>query len=474
MTQHMSVSRVTAPLGTPAERARRRTGSSAPAPGPTAFSLALVALGLIAGLGLLLRLGGSSAGASYGWFRSMEASYDSWGPMIAAYAQAKEQSGNLYDIFFIGHVKYQYPPAALGVIWCLDVLGVTGMANQVRVLNQVTWLFVLLTVPFVFGIAWKESRPRQPLYTGAERGRLAACLLIALTTLAYWPVMMAWKMGQIQAVLNALFVVALFLWISDRRFLAGIAIGLICVIKPQFLLFMVWGLMVDRRFLYGQLLVAVVSLGLSLLVFGFAAHVGYLSMLSFISAHGESYVLNQSVNGFLNRLVFPDTAWVDRGRIWPDGSDFPDYDVRVYAGTLITSLAALGTAFWFTWKRGATTMTFCFAALAMTMASPVAWDHHYGILIGIFAAAFGGLIRLDVANRRGLLLALLVCFIGTGVRWIPHVSGHPVIENLLLSHLLMAAIGTLVLLWRLQVLADKTQSSVRAEASPQTGYLQAA
>lgn len=119
-------------------------------------------------------------------------------------------------------------------------------------------------------------------------------------------------------------------------------------------------------------------------------------------------------------------------------------------------------------------MTFCFAALAMTMASPVAWDHHYGILIGIFAAAFGGLIRLDVANRRGLLLALLVCFIGTGVRWIPHVSGHPVIENLLLSHLLMAAIGTLVLLWRLQVLADKTQSSVRAEASPQTGYLQAA
>ncbi len=477
MTQPLSVSPVTPPLGAPLARWRRRiTASAASAPEMTAFVAASMALALLVGLGLLLRLGGSSAGASYSWFLTMEASYDSWGPMIAAYAHAKEQSGNLYDVFFVDHVKYQYPPAALGVIWGLDALRITGVANQVKVLNQVTWLFVLLTVPFAFGIAWKESRPNPRLGQTAERWRLAACLVVGLATLAYWPVMMAWKMGQIQAVLNALFVMALCLWIAERRFLAGIAIGLICIIKPQFLLFMVWGLLVDRRFLYGQMLVAAVSLGLSLLVFGFAAHLGYLSMLSFISAHGESYVLNQSVNGFLNRLVFPETAWVDRGRIWPDGSDFPDYDVRVYAGSLLTSLAALGTAFWFTWRRGATTMTFCFSALAMTMASPVAWDHHYGILIGIFAAAFGALIRLGLADPRGkvLGLALLVCFIGTGVRWIPRMAGHPIVENLLLSHLLIAALGTLVLLWRVQVFADATASSVRDAPARRMGDLQAA
>ena len=436
--------------GRPSGLARRSASERRAAQG---LALALAALATVAGLGLALRLSGSGLGigASYAWFRTTEASYDSWGPMITAFHYLRNGEGGLYDVFFVAHVKFQYPPASLSLIWLLDALGITARDAQLRALNLATWCSVLLTVPFVFGIAWNVGRPRLGESPRATRMRTAACLAIAALTLVFWPVMLSWTIGQIQTTLNLLFVASLYAWTCGRRGLAGACIGLICLFKPQFLLFLPWALLVDRRFLVGQLLTCVPILGVSLLVFGPETHLAYLKVLSFLSAHGESYVLNQSVNGVLNRLVHPETAWVDRGRVWLEGSDFPPYDRVVHLASTATTLAATAAAFWLAWRRGGTVSTFCFAALAMTLASPIAWDHHYGILIGVYAAAFGLLSATLARGRRpgGLEAAFLLCGAMVGIRMMPRLPDHPWLENLLLSHLFAGALVMLWLTWRL-------------------------
>ena len=42
--------------------------------------------------------------------------------------------------------------------------------------------------------------------------------------------------------------------------------------------------------------------------------------------------------------------------------------------------------FWNFRKQQANVADFCLAALSFTMASPIAWEHHYGILLPILAA----------------------------------------------------------------------------------------
>jgi hypothetical protein len=82
-----------------------------------------------------------------------------------------------------------------------------------------------------------------------------------------------------------------------------------------------------------------------------------------------------------NRLLFNghNLAW--KGRL------FPPFHPWVYGLTLISSVVFVTVAL--AWKssqreRGGV-VDFCIIGVTATLASPVAWEHHYGILMPIFA-----------------------------------------------------------------------------------------
>jgi hypothetical protein len=154
----------------------------------------------------------------------------------------------------------------------------------------------------------------------------------------------------------------------------------------------IWALLRKKfRFTVAFAFAIACGLGLSLWLFGLENHFNYVKVLQFLGKHGESYYANQSVNGLLNRLFFTGDILNFQKQL------FPGFDSRVYTGTLISSLLLIGLAFFLPWRKRTAGNLIDFSIISVTsiLASPVAWDHHYGILLPIFAFVVPWLI----ANR---------------------------------------------------------------------------
>src|SRR5262249_47287315 len=108
-----------------------------------------------------------------------------------------------------------------------------------------------------------------------------------------------------------------------------------------------------------------------------------------IARRGESHYANQSVNGLLNRLLGNGNS-LD----W-DGHAFAPYHPAVWAGTTAGSLVLIALGLFAPVPRGArgSTLDMGVAVLTCTLASPVAWEHHYGVLLPVYAAHPGALSR---------------------------------------------------------------------------------
>jgi hypothetical protein len=221
-----------------------------------------------------------------------------------------------------------------------------------------------------------------------------------------------------------------------------VLIGLICMIKPQFGVFLVWGLL--RRqwgFVAGIAAVGVPLTLLSVILYGWDNHLDYLATLQFISRHGESYYANQSINGLLNRLLGNGEAV-----LWTKGA-FPPFHPFIYYATLASSAAIMLAALFYRARENAGGLfDFLIAALSFTVASPVAWEHHYGILPPIYAAIFLALCARSPSRGRPLLFVLLTAsYVLTAhvfpIKWAP--AG---LASLVQSYLLF---GALIALWLL-------------------------
>jgi hypothetical protein len=185
------------------------------------------------------------------------------------------------------------------------------------------------------------------------------------------------------------------------------------LLKPQFVLFMVWGLLRrEWRFLAGWGSVAAVGGIASLAVFGLQNHLDYLAVLRALSRTGEAFIGNQSINGLLNRLLGTD----ETPALWKI-HEFPLFNPIVYGGTLVSSALIIGAALLvpLRGKSASGLLDFLGAALSFTMASPIAWEHHYGILPVIYIAMMFALLNLSASRGRTLgLVTLLVSYIFTG------------------------------------------------------------
>jgi alpha-1,2-mannosyltransferase len=200
--------------------------------------------------------------------------------------------------------------------------------------------------------------------------------------------------------------------------------------------------------------VGVAGLAISISLFGVQNHLDYLRALSFMSQHGESYDANQSVNGLLNRLVHN-----GKNDEW-DANSFAPYHPQVHFGTLASSLIILSLAFFWPQNRRekASELDFCLMALAGTMASPIAWEHHYGVLLPIYALLLPRL--LAESNRRTLLLWLTLSYFLTSHHVIAANRLAETPFNFVQSYLWFGAVMALGILFRLRgVAAAEVQSA---------------
>ncbi|HEY4076671.1 MAG TPA: glycosyltransferase 87 family protein [Rhizomicrobium sp.] len=325
---------------------------------------------------------------------------DSWLPMRHALDAVKGADRDaLYEsLFFRDHVRFQYPPSSL---LALDLLSGTRLAS-VRGLNALNTLIFVFNAAAVSLLSWLLFRT-QRLPTAAPYPR-AMALIAAGATFLFYPLLRAHLLGQIQLWIDLLFSLAVIAWFLQRRFLAGLCIGVACSIKPQLGLLLLWGLLWrEHSFTAGIIAALAPLLGLSLLFYGIHNHVAYLDVMSFLSRHGESYFANNSVNGILNWYLSPDDSlhWYE--------DTFAPYDPLIYGGTMAASLLALVLVIAppLLEKRRAALTDLGAAAICSVVGSPVAWEHHYGILLPLYLIALYRVFDMSVGNRRRLAIITL-------------------------------------------------------------------
>src|SRR5262249_37690108 len=111
----------------------------------------------------------------------------------------------------------------------------------------------------------------------------------------------------------------------------------------------------------------------------------------------------------------------------------------VYGGTVLAAAAILLMAILH--RRSDRTIDFCTMAVSATAASPIAWEHHYGILLPVFAV-----LLAEPSTRRGRLFWLGLSYVLAST-FLPAVNLLAATAwNVLQSYLFAAAIILLVML----------------------------
>jgi alpha-1,2-mannosyltransferase len=375
---------------------------------------------------------------------------DSWWVMREAFSYWSQDPGNrtfYHDLLVEKNIKFQYPPASLFIPLLLTELHI----KQKSFYFLMTYVSLLTTILAVAAISLHSLRKfGRELLPWRDMG--LSLILIGLLTLTYYPIVKAGSLGQIQAWLNAVFAVSLLCHLKGRPALAGILVGLMASVKPQYGLFLLWGLFRgDRRFTLAMLGTVVAGAIAGMWVFGISMYFDYLDGLGYLSRHGEAFFPNQSVNGLLNRLFSISQPELSYNIEFP--GSFPPYSPWVYYPTIITGLAIvalclLGRRSNQAYGQGA---DYCLMALGITTASPIAWEHHYGILIAIFAFLWPVLWFSDsFAGERRWRLILAVCYLlSSNLISLANLLS-PTYLNFLQSYLLFAALGVYVILLKMR------------------------
>jgi hypothetical protein len=408
---------------------------------------------------------------------------DSWFPMAKAITHLTIHPNTpLYQaLFFEQRTKFIYAPTSLLTMlptkWLYPenwrVAHETGdyygqlYGNAFRLMNFVSFaLYLLSMILTVLIFRLQMERVRPGWWSGQSRTEKALTLIAVFGLAAlFFPMLRTYTLGQLQAWINGLFALALVLWLLDRRALAGLAIGLAALMKPQMGVFLVWALIRrDWRFVVGFAATFVLGCLLSVGLFGIRDHLLYPEVLRHISRTGEAFFPNQSLNGLLHRLLFngDNLNW--------SFTDYAPYHPFVYYASTASSVALLLLIFAWKWKvrRGASPLEFAAVALSATLAAPIAWMHHFGILPMIFAVATPSLLIHRPAGRRtGFWLAasyLLTAFL---YRWTNELADTPF--NFLQSYVFFGAVIVLVLILattRLEPSWRRTRSAITPADNP--------
>jgi hypothetical protein len=365
---------------------------------------------------------------------TLDSGLDSWGPMRKAldYMASPHHVPIYTELLQHQGIKFQYPLTALLYFApCLYAADLLGIGDVPRFMSGVGWGFLAAMIAA----------------TALLLRRLTSCdefvlktTLVVLATLTFYPIAKGFTLGQVQIWIDAFFAMALLTWVLNWKATSGVLVGFMCLIKPQYALFLVWAsLRREWSFVMGILAACLIGLGTSIAVFGLADNLNYLNAISFLSQHGEAYYPNQSVNGILNRIMGLWEPQLYNNLEWRENS-FPPYTSFVYIATVLTSIAILGLAFFVSTKDRV--IDFCIMAISITIASPIAWEHHYGLLLPIFVVAFA-----TWANDAKALAWLAGSYVLTSNYWAITKALAATPLNFVQSYLFAGALMLLVLLY---------------------------
>ena len=354
--------------------------------------------------------------------------------------------------FFQRGIRFIYPPTSLLLYRAWQAAAWLHIPPSVAM--NAMLLLALLGTMAVAGEFLLRLLPERAIRESTPRDRWKIRALVGLLAFVFLPIIDAYNLGQVQTLLNFLVMASVLLWLRGSRISPAILIGLTCWLKPQMSLFLFWGLL--RRqwsFAISLCIVLLAGLSLSLSVFGLHNTVEYAHLLTYLSRHGDALATNQSLNGLLHRLMH-----VGSPVTWIYG--YPPYNQTIYLATLfssaVTLLLALAVPMFRHIARSAT--DFLLFAMATTMASPIAWEHHYGV----FFLAF--LLWMPLASRRWktffILLAIYLLMTDTWALLTPLMFTR---WSFLISHVYFGGLALfLCTLFRGQPESDPSRSLVIA------------
>jgi alpha-1,2-mannosyltransferase len=374
-------------------------------------------------------------------------SNDSWMTMaIAQKHHEDDPSGDLYSIFFNDGVKFQYPPSSL-FFWKLLpglLVGPQSLLTETPLrqwLRMASLLAVLSTVALSIAIFINSTRQLRHDRRVSTRGIVGIVVMAFGLGICFYPLSRGYRLGQIQVFIGFLTALALLCYTQGMRAAAGICVGVCCLIKPHYSLILLWGV-IRRDWRFSSSLAVVAGLGLALAVKGFGLdnHLRYVDALREMSLHGEAYWRNQSVNGIAHRLLGNGEAV--RFRL----ESFAPYHPTVYYLTIVSSIAILAVSLWpLKLRTHCSSMDLAVALMGATMASPIAWEHHYGVFLPVFGLAVPALMQTRPAGRWTGLLLLLSFLMVANVVARPDLIFRSPLRSLLGAHVFVGAL----ILWSL-------------------------
>lgn len=362
---------------------------------------------------------------------------DSWFYMAQGNLAWQQHPHTLYQTdFFQRGIRFIYPPTSL-LLYRLWQSARWFHVNPFTAMNAMLLISLLGT----FAIAGEFllhffSASLEDISLRGQRWGIR--ILIASLGFIFLPLINAYHLGQVQTLLNFLSIASVLLWMREYRALPGVLVGLTCWLKPQMALFLLWGLLRRQwNFAISLAITLLVGLLLCLTVFGIHNTVEYTHVLNYLGRRGDALYSNQSLNGLLHRIMH-----VGSPVTWIYG--YPPFNRTIYVATLISSTVIILLALIVPKMRhmAGSMVDFLLFAMATTMASPIAWEHHYGV----FFLAF--LLWMPSAfNRRQVFIVLLAVYLLMTDTWAPLGPLMFTPWTFLISHVYFG--GLIIFLWTL-------------------------
>ena len=322
----------------------------------------------------LLRLGNpGSIGHLLSDFWHVRTWTDSWLPMMQsvdyflAHPKLPIYYAPLYDTLI-------YSLASILPLWLLKRLGM-GDAAMLRMLAITSWLALVGIAAVCLGMGARLLRKR------GVRLTWEMVLAVVAAVLFCYPLLKGFSLGNAQTYLAFEFALLLLLWDRGEEAAGGVVGALLAFVKPQYVLLLIW-MAVRRRwnatvaFLVTSLVLVVVSS----VVFGWHNNLDYIHVLAGLSKKAQSHYANQSMFGTLNRMIG------NGENITYTPLLYTPFVRWIYLTTVATALILLGLVLLFPWgKLRGTVADLSAIGIVSVAASPMAWEHHYGVVVGVLA-----------------------------------------------------------------------------------------
>lgn len=337
---------------------------------------------------------------------------DSWTPMLGsvdsflAHPALPIYQAKLYDTLI-------YPLTSILPLLWMRQAGMTD-AQVFRTMMFASWLAVCAVIAMAVAIAAKIVR-QQPALTNfpdkshgaslaATRLTWQATIATAIAAFFFMPITLAFSLGQAQIFLDLFFALLIYFWVQDKQRPAGVMMALLAMVKPQFGLLLLWAALRRR---WSALIAGIITLAAgavaSLTAFGLHNNLDYIGVMSGLSRKAQSHYANQSMFGLLNRAIF-------NGENLPyHPYVYPPFVPWVYKLTLATTALLILLALAYPWRTRAGGMADLSAVgIVCVIATPMAWEHHYGIMLPIFVWLWFALYRQGFGVPWKLALAFIL------------------------------------------------------------------